>query len=195
MREGPPSGAPPGDQKRKWVRYEREYSNSMWHAAFRRLPDGGWLVSYMDDASRFITGFGVYGEATGDGALEVLGKAVENHGKPASILTAHGSPFYAGKAERGRRGGAKFETEMVRMGIRHRLAGAGRPQSHGKISRYHGEIKAKLRLFCGMDDFVDWWNNIRPHMSLDWDSLETPARAFARKMPGAGAVAADARGG
>ena len=28
-----------------------------------------------------------------------------------------------------------------------------------------------------------WCNHIRPHMSLDWDSLEAPAKVFMRKMP------------
>ena len=37
--------------------------------------------------------------------------------------------------------------------------------------------------------------NISPHMSLDWDNLETPAQAFARKMPAAGADLQDPQNG
>ena len=37
--------------RRKWVRYERKHSNSMWHTDYKQLDDGRWLVSYEDDAS------------------------------------------------------------------------------------------------------------------------------------------------
>ena len=41
--------------RRKWVRYERKHSNSMWHTDYKQLDDGRWLVSYEDDASRVVT--------------------------------------------------------------------------------------------------------------------------------------------
>lgn len=187
--------APGRSKRRKWVRYERTYSNSMWHTDYKLLPDGRWLVSYMDDASRFITGFGVFEEATGAHALEVLDRAIGDHGKPASVLTDHGSQFYANEAASRKRGESEFERRMVEKEIQHRLARVNHPQTNGKIERFHGEIKAKLRLFRDMDEFVDWWNNIRPHMSLDWDSLETPARAFVRKMPEDGSEVTDEQNG
>jgi len=34
-----------------------------------------------------------------------------------------------------------------------------------------------------MDEFIDWYNNKRPHMSLNLDELETPYQAFLRKLP------------
>ena len=40
------------------VRYERTYSNSMWHTDYKLLDDGRWFIAYQDDASRFLTGFG-----------------------------------------------------------------------------------------------------------------------------------------
>ena len=52
-------------RKRKWVRYERRFSNSLWHTDYKQLPDGRWFVSYQDDASRLIVAFGVFKEATG----------------------------------------------------------------------------------------------------------------------------------
>ena len=196
MQERGMSAKVPGrSRRRKWVRYERTYSNSMWHTDYKQLPDGRWLVSYLDDASRFITGFGVFDEATAEHALEVLEGAIKAHGKPASVLTDHGSQFYANEAECRKRGESKFERQMVEKEILHRLARVNHPQTNGKIERFHGEIKAKLHLFQDMDEFVDWWNNIRPHMSLDWDNLETPVQAFARKMPEAGSEVTDKQNG
>ena len=43
-------------------KYEREYSNSLWHVDWHEVEDlrwkGQWLIAYEDDASRFITGHG-----------------------------------------------------------------------------------------------------------------------------------------
>lgn len=85
-------------QRRKWIRYEREHSNSMWHTDFKQLDDGRWFIAYQDDASRFVTGYGVFENATTENALAVLDEAITNHGKPASILTDHGSQFYANES-------------------------------------------------------------------------------------------------
>ena len=79
----------------KWARYERKHSNSMWHTDYKQIDDKRWFVAYQDDASRFITGFGIFEHATGDNAIAVLHEAIRNHGRPASILTDHGSQYYA----------------------------------------------------------------------------------------------------
>ena len=59
-----------------------------------------------------------------------------------------------------------------------------------------------FRLLCIMmrksdpiDLFMDWYNNRRPHQSPDFENLETPARAFARKMPPAGETVIDEQTG
>ena len=187
-------------------RRERRYSNSMWHAGYKLLDDGRWFVAYMDDASRFIAGFGVFGEATGDHALEVLKEAVCAHGKPASVLTGRGPQFCAAEKEAAAGAGTEFEKELVAMGIRHALERAGSPRMHGKLARFCGELQRRLPHFveasaartsrggggrvggpfhaAGPTDpvarLVHWHNHDRTHMSLEG---ETPARAFARKMP------------
>ena len=46
-----------------------------------------------------------------------------------------------------------------------------------------------------MDRFMGRYNHDRPHMSLDWDSQETPAQAFMRKMPKEGETAIDGKTG
>jgi hypothetical protein len=52
----------------------------------------------------------------------------------------------------------------------------------------YGEVERKLHLFEDIHEFVHWYNHIRPHMSLDWDNLETPVQAYERKMPPEGVV-------
>ena len=195
-------------RQRKWVRYERRFSNSLWHTDYKRLPDGRWFVSYQDDASRLIVGFGVYNEPTSDHAIEVLGEAVKKYGRPAQVLTDHGSQFYANEKKDSRRGIASFETRLVELGIRQVMARIRHPQTNGKLERFHLEIERHLKSFedesasgtvrdarpgdhvgnpfhtAGMTDpvarLVDWYNNL-PHMSL-MDGRETPAEAYVRKQ-------------
>ena len=182
---------PKKSRRRKWIRYERTHSNSLWHTDYKLLPDGRWFIAYQDDASRFIAGYGVFDEATGKHALEVLEKAMAEHGRPASIMTDHGSQFYANESEARKRGRTEFERRLAELGIRHILAGVGHPQTNGKLERFHGEIQRKIKWFSGIDEFVQWYNRDRPHDSLDQSTLETPARAFARKMPEKGQTVKD----
>ena len=42
--------------RRRWVRFERRYSNSMWHTDWTLIEGKGWMIAYLDDASRFVTG-------------------------------------------------------------------------------------------------------------------------------------------
>ncbi len=97
-------------KKRRWVRYERTYSNSLWHTDYKLLDDGRWFLCYEDDASRFVTGYGMFDNATTENALRVLDQAIRNHGKPAAVMTDHGSQFYANEKEvkaRGAQAGLK----------------------------------------------------------------------------------------
>ena len=208
--------------QRKWVRYERRHSNSMWHTDYKLLDDGRWFIAYQDDASRFIVGFGVFEEATGKHAVEVLKDAISRHGKPASVLTDHGSQFYANEKEAAARGEAEFEKELVALGIKHILARVNHPQTNGKLERFHGELQRKLPGFIASSParavrarpgapvhvggpfcadaprdpvavLVDWHNG-KPHRSLDWKNHETPAQAYVRKAaPDGEAVDEDAQ--
>lgn len=196
-------------KQRKWVRYERRFSNSLWHTDYKQLHDKRWFIAYMDDASRFIVGFGVFEEATTDHAIKVLKDAIKKYGKPAGILTDHGSQFYANEKETAERGESEFEKKLVKLDIKHSLARIRHPQTNGKLERFHSEIEQHLKSFedesaintvrdiqkgdhigdpfhtIGMTDpisrLVDWYNNLE-HMSLK-DGMETPAQAFIRKQP------------
>jgi transposase InsO family protein len=50
------------------------------------------------------------------------------------------------------------------------------PQTNGKLERFHGEIQRKQKWFSDIDELIHWWNYTKPHMSLDWDNLETLAK-------------------
>ena len=197
------SEQPKKSKRRKWIRFERTYSNSMWHTDYKQLDNGRWFLCYEDDASRFVTGYGVFEHATTENALAVLEEAIKNHGKPASIMTDRGSQFYANASEAKKKGVSEFEKRLVSLGIRQILAGVRHPQTNGKLERLHGELQRKLPEFEAImmrksdpvDLFMRWYNHERPHMSLGRGGEETPAEAFVRKMPPRGEIVVDEQTG
>ncbi|MEM3637592.1 MAG: integrase core domain-containing protein [Conexivisphaerales archaeon] len=77
-----------------------------------------------------------------------------------------------------------FERYHIEKDIKRVLSRANHPQSNGKVERFFGTVKEKLRMFLGdVDSLVKWYNKVRPHMSLNLDVIETPHQAFMRKMP------------
>ena len=46
----------------------------------------------------------------------------------------------------------------------------------------------KMRWFDSVDELMEWYNEVRPHMSLNLDVIETPHGAFIRKMPKGGTI-------
>jgi len=89
--------------KRRWVRWEREHSNTLWHVDWHEMEDQRWkgmqLIVYEDDASRRIMAHGVFEHATSPHSVEVLKRAMAEHGRPKSILDDRGSTFYAVESE------------------------------------------------------------------------------------------------
>ena len=195
----------------------------MWHTDFKQLKDGRWFIAYENDAARYLPAYGVFEKATAANAVAVLHVGIERHGRPASIMTDHGSQLFANEAEGRRRGEAAFEAELRRLGIRHVMARIAHPQTNGKIERVHKEIECHLASFeaesamtstrCDrqgghftvggpfhaegpndpIDRLVAWYNYERDHMSLD--EGETPAMAYARKMPPRGVTVTDEQSG
>ena len=175
--------------RKKWIRYERRYSNSLWHTDWTLIEGTGWLIAYLDDASRFILSYGLFPEATSERSVEVLKDAVKKHGKPASMLTDRGAQFYANEAEERERGSTVFERYLVENEIRHVLSRVSHPQTNGKIERFFGTVKRKLPRFDNdLDRLMVWYNTKRPHMSLNLEEIETPCQAYIRKMPKDGIV-------
>ena len=81
-----------------------------------------------------------------ENALAVLEEAIRNHGKPASIMTDHGSQFYANASEAKRKGASDFE-KLVGLGIHQILVRVKHPQTNDKLRRLRGEIQRKLPEF------------------------------------------------
>ena len=89
--------SPAKSRQRKWVRYERLYSNAMWHADWHAMKDprmkGMNLITYLYDASRCVTEAALFREATSKNAVIMLRQTISRFGVPATILSDNGSCF------------------------------------------------------------------------------------------------------
>jgi len=174
---------PSKQRRRKWVRYEREHSMSLWHMDWKQLPDSRWWIAAEDDASRLIMGYGVFQEATAEHTIHILKQAITKHGCPRELLTDRGSQFYANEGERREKGISQFEAYLAEQGIKHLLCRVSHPQTNGKLERIYGVYEQKQHQFKSVDEYVHWHNEIKPHLSLNIETLETPIQAFHRKQP------------
>jgi len=165
---------------RKWVRYELPNPNDLWHTDWSYDPFTNQNISvYIDDRTRLITSFGVFKRATAENSLALLHSGIAEYGKPKSIMTDHGSQYYANYPN------AKQENTMFRatldvLGIKHCLARVNRPQTNGKVERFFRTYKEEYAVgsFSSLNDFIKHYNEDRLHMSLHyktpkivWDEL------------------------
>src|SRR5438552_11048807 len=69
--------------RKKWIRYERKYSNSLWHTDWTLIEGTGWLIAYLDYASRFVLSFCMFHVVTSDHSVVVLNLVIMVHGNLA----------------------------------------------------------------------------------------------------------------
>lgn len=182
---------PKKQKPRKWVRYEREHSMSLWHTDWKQLPNGNWFVSFQDDASRKILGYGEFPERNQANVFTVFEEAVERYGCPDQVLSDRGSEFYTNKNEDKTHGTSRFTLRLRELGIQHIVARVNHPQTNGKLERVHGDIEKRWNRFDqDVHKIVSWQNGVKPHMSLKFNRGETPDEAFVRKYPAERVVAA-----
>jgi len=156
---------------------------SLWHTDWKQLDTGEWWIAYLDDASRLATGYGVFAEATPENTMLVLKQAIAKYGCPREILTDRGTQFYANEGERKEKGISQFEQYLADNGIKHILCRVNHRQTNGKLERFCGVYEQKRHQFKSIDEYVHRHNQIKPHMSLNIEALETPIQAFHKKQP------------
>ena len=148
------------------------------------IENSKYLCAVLDDASRKILEAGEFGNETTANAIVVLKKAYDEC-KPLypilSIVTDHGSQFYANKRDVEGYAEHGFEGFLEEVGIKHILCGVNHPQTNGKLEKWHDCYIHHRGRYGSLEEFVLWYNN-RPHGALNLRRAETPNEAFIRKM-------------
>jgi putative transposase len=156
--------------------------HQMWatDASYFRVVSWGYyyLVTVMDDYSRFILAWKLQQDMSANSLIEVVQEAVDATGmtdvpvEDRTRLLSDNGAGYVSKA---------FRNYLRLVGIGHILAAPFHPQTNGKIERYHRSIKGELSLLPyempsqlerAITDFVDYYNYRRYHKAL---SNVTPA--------------------
>ncbi|MEW6035488.1 MAG: integrase core domain-containing protein, partial [Candidatus Micrarchaeota archaeon] len=169
---------PKKSRRRKWVRYERRHSNSLWHADWLDY-EGRQIILYEDDASRLVTGHGEFSNATTTNSIQVFDSAILRWGIPKQLLTDHGIQFCSDDEKE-----FVFRNHVSSKGTEHILARVKHPQTNGKLERLVQTMKRLLRRGMTLDEAVKFYNEKRPHMSLENGHLRTPLQAFYEKSRG-----------
>ena len=160
---------------------KRRYSNSLWHADWFEEQQYQFIL-FEDDASRFITGYGVFSNATAKNSMLVLQQAINDFGIPKQLMTDHGVQFTSLPRETcSDPRPNEFQQFLQRYDIKHIKARVKHPQSNGKVERVSQTLQKLWNHFHCWDAAVSYYNFKRPHRSLENGCLRTPFQAFLDK--------------
>ena len=143
-------------------------------ASYFRVVGWGYyyLVTVMDDYSRFILAWKLQRDMTTDSLIEVVQEAIEITGMDdvpvqdrTKLLSDNGSGYVS----------RAFGEYLHQVGIRHILAAPYHPQTNGKLERYHRTLTTEVNqlpyefvsdLESAIQSFVDFYNHQRYHKAL-----------------------------
>jgi transposase InsO family protein len=150
--------------------------HQMWatDASYFRVAGWGYyyLVTVMDDYSRFILGWKLKKDMSANSLIDVVQEAVDATGMtdvPVENRTKLLSDNGAGYVSRA------FRDYLRLVGIGHILAAPFHPQTNGKVERYQQSLKREVnqlpyelpsQLERAIADFVDYYNYRRYHKAL-----------------------------
>jgi putative transposase len=150
--------------------------NEMWatDCSYLRVIDWGYyyLVTVMDDYSRYILAWDLKSDMTADSLIDVVQRAIDATGMcqvPVDDRTSLLSDNGAGYVSRA------FGDYLRLLGMKHILAAPFHPQTNGKIERYHRTLKGDINqlphempseLREAIEKFVEYYNHRRYHEAL-----------------------------
>jgi putative transposase len=164
----------PGAAKEYHTRTTRPHQMWATDASYFRVVGWGYyyLVTVLDDYSRFILGWKLQKDMSANSLIEVVQEAVDATGMtdvPVENRTMLLSDNGAGYVSR------TFREYLNLVGIGHILAAPYHPQTNGKVERYQQSLKREVnqlpyelpsQLEQAIADFVDYYNYRRYHKAL-----------------------------
>ena len=162
-------------RKKNWIRYERRHSLTAVHIDWS-YDGNNWIFGVQDDASRKVLSLIECSNPTTDKSIEGMGEALKQ-GKIKQCISDHGTQFTKTMAEKE----SRFKDYLDSNDIKQILCRVKHPQSNGKIEKWFDTYKNHRNAFETKEEFLRWYNEVRPHRALKFDILETPQQAFIRK--------------
>jgi len=153
--------------------FERSRPNQLWQSDIMTFRLGGrnaYLIGYIDDYSRYITGLGLHRSQTAAHVLETYRRAIAEYGVPKEMLTDNGRQYTNW------RGKTRFEREMKKDRVHHIRSRPHHPMTLGKIERFWKTILGEFLQRAQFDSFeqavqrcafwVKYYNYKRPHQGI-----------------------------
>jgi putative transposase len=152
--------------------------NALWCADYKgefMLADRRYCypLTISDFASRYLLACEALGSTKETYAFTVFERVFKEFGLPQAIRTDNGVPFASPHALFGL---SKLSVWWLRLGIHIERIQPGRPQQNGRHERMHLTLKKEttkpadqnfLQQQARFDDFLDCYNDQRPHQALD----------------------------
>lgn len=149
-----------------------------------------WILGIIEYRSCALLLLEVLIRKAATALARALSQAFERFGLPRTILTDNEGPFRS----------RLWKRLLRRAGVRHRRIRPYSPWQNGRIERFFGTLKSKLRprgaqsrlgLQRDLDLFRYWYNRVRPHQALGVDGWRytrrrlflTPAEAWHWSAP------------
>ena len=161
-------------RKKDWIRYERMHSLTAAHIDWH-YNGRVWVFAVIDDASRFMLALIECSSPTTKKSIEGVKLALE-YGKIKQCISDRGSQFMNNMD-----GYSEFQEFLKLVEIKHIKTKLKHPQSNGKVERWFECYDNHRKAFETKEEFLKWYNEVRPHRSLNFEMLETPKQAFIRK--------------
>lgn len=161
-------------RKKDWIRYERMHSLTAVHIDWH-YNGKVWVFAVIDDATRYMLTLIECSSPTTKRSIEGMKLALE-YGKIKQCISDRGSQFMNNVE-----GYSEFQEFLKSVGIQHIKIKIKHPQSNGKVEKWFECYDNHRKAFKTKEEFLKWYNEVRPHRSLNFETLETPAQAFKRK--------------
>jgi transposase InsO family protein len=172
-----------------FIRFEAALPNECWQSDMTHWAltgdRGAEIVNFIDDHSRLCLRSVALPVTTAVDVGQIFQEARTRHGTPAAVLTDNGCIFTA--EHRG--GKVVLQTELERLGVRHKHSRPYHPQTCGKVERFHQTLKKYLArqpaapsleaLQAQLDRFARYYNEERPHRAL---GRQTPREVYDAKV-------------
>ncbi len=155
-------------------RFERAAPDQLWQTDITYYPilgSMGYIIGFIDDHSRFITGLGLYRSQTGENVVETYRQATGTFKVPKELLSDNGRQYasWSGKT--------RFQKELAKDHVHHIRSAPHHPMTLGKIERFWQTLKDEFLSRARFETFeearerlaywVKYYNHRRPHQGLD----------------------------
>jgi len=153
--------------------FERSVPNQLWQTDIFTFRLGGhyaYLIGYIDDYSRYVTGLELFRSQTGQNVIEVYRRAAAEYNPPKEMLTDNGRQYTSWH------GKSRFEGELKKDKIHHIKSQPHHPMTLGKIERFWKTIYLEFLSRAQFDSFEDaverirqwvkYYNHKRPHQGI-----------------------------